>query len=178
MEQAGLNLTDVILNDGKVVHKTVSLGKMSLEMPFGTYPVLQADPVDLTITNKGDQRLLIEGSVSLVVEIPCDRCLDPVKVPMKFSFEVEADTKISEEERVKTLEDNDFLHGYDLDVDKLVYGEALLNWPSRVLCKDDCAGLCRKCGKNLNREVCSCDRTDPDPRMAKIRDIFRTFKEV
>ena len=178
MEQTGLNLTDVILNDGKSVNRVVSLGKMALELPFGTFPVLHADPVRLTITNKGDQQLLIEGSISLIVEVPCDRCLDPVEVPLDFSFEVETDTKVSEEERIKTLEDNDFLHGYDLDVDKLVYGEALLNWPSRVLCKDDCAGLCRKCGRNLNREVCSCDRTDPDPRMAKIRDIFRTFKEV
>ena len=178
MEQTGLNLTDVILNDGKVMHVRVSLSADHFEMPFGSFPIIESGPVDLTVTNKGNQELLFEGSVSLKVEIPCARCMDPVQVPLELSFEVEEDTKLSEDARQQTLAENDFLHGYYLDVDKLVYGEALLSWPSRVLCREDCKGLCKRCGQNLNRKACSCDRTDPDPRMAKIRDIFRTYKEV
>ena len=71
-----------------------------------------------------------------------------------------------------------FIEGYNLDVDKLAYGEALLNWPSRVLCSEDCKGLCPVCGQNLNRSECGCDRTQLDPRMAKVLDIFSNFKEV
>ena len=86
--------------------------------------------------------------------------------------------KLSEKERLDALDESDFLNGYNLDVDKLVYGEALLNWPARVLCKENCKGLCKVCGQNLNRGTCSCDNTELDPRMAKIRDIFSNFKEV
>ena len=86
--------------------------------------------------------------------------------------------KQSEEDRLNALDESDFLNGYNLDVDKLVYGETLLNWPSRVLCSEDCKGLCKVCGQNLNQGTCNCDSTDLDPRMAKIRDIFSNFKEV
>ena len=71
-----------------------------------------------------------------------------------------------------------YIHGYDLDVDELVYSEILVNWPLRVLCKEDCKGICSICGKNLNHGTCDCDHTDLDPRMAQIRDIFNKFKEV
>ena len=72
----------------------------------------------------------------------------------------------------------DYLIGFELDVDKLVYAEILVNWPMRVLCKDDCKGICKVCGMNLNKGACNCQRTELDPRMAAIQDIFNKFKEV
>ena len=68
--------------------------------------------------------------------------------------------------------------GSNLDVDRLIYDEILVNWPMKVLCREDCKGICRKCGTNLNYKPCSCDRTEPDPRMAAIQDVFNQFKEV
>jgi uncharacterized protein len=64
------------------------------------------------------------------------------------------------------------------DVDKLVYSEVLIDVPLRVLCSEDCRGLCYKCGANLNRGECGCDRVQLDPRMSVIQDIFKNFKEV
>ena len=88
------------------------------------------------------------------------------------------DMKLSDEERTEALDESVCLHGYNLNVDELVCGEALLVWPMKVLCREDCKGLCPVCGQNLNLKTCDCDRTDLDPRMAKIRDIFKNFKEV
>ena len=76
------------------------------------------------------------------------------------------------------MEETDYLIGFELDVDKLVYAEILVNWPMRVLCKDDCKGICKVCGVNLNKGTCSCDSFVPDPRMAAFQDIFNKFKEV
>lgn len=173
-----MNLTEVILNEGKVVQRQERITLEMLAFPFGTYPVISSSPLSLTITNKGKKVLQLEGSFTLEVKIPCARCLEDVTEVLEVSFDKEADMKLSEEERLNALDESDFLNGYNLDVDKLVYGEALLNWPSRVLCKEDCKGLCKVCGQNLNRKTCSCDSTDLDPRMAKIRDIFSNFKEV
>ena len=104
--------------------------------------------------------------------IPCDRCLEQVLVEIPYSIERKLDMKQSDEDRVEDLDENDYLTGTDLDVDRLVYLEVLMNWPLKVLCREDCKGVCPKCGVNLNYQTCNCDRTELDPRMSIIREIF------
>ena len=53
-----------------------------------------------------------------------------------------------------------------------------MSWPSRVLCKEDCRGLCIRCGRNLNEGPCSCEEEAADPRMARIREIFASMNEI
>ena len=79
---------------------------------------------------------------------------------------------LTEEERREALDECAYIHGYDLDVDELVYSEILVNWPLRVLCKEDCKGLCSVCGANKNVENCSCLDYDVDVRLAKLRELF------
>ena len=86
--------------------------------------------------------------------------------------------KKSDTERVQDLDENDYLTGMDLDVDRLVYLEVLMSWPLKVLCREDCKGICSRCGKNLNKGSCGCAEEPKDPRMAAISDIFSKFKEV
>lgn len=173
-----MNLTEVILNEGKVIQRQEEITFKEFKFPFGSYVIEKASPLFLTVENRGKKVLELTGKISFEVIIPCARCLEDVRTSLEVEFDKEVDMKMSEEERLNALDESDFLHGYNLDVDKLVYGEALLNWPSRVLCKEDCKGLCNVCGQNLNRKTCNCDSTDLDPRMAKIRDIFSNFKEV
>jgi len=40
--------------------------------------------------------------------------------------------------------------------------QVLLSLPSRTLCKEDCKGLCPRCGQNLNLATCSCN-TSSEP---------------
>ena len=70
------------------------------------------------------------------------------------------------------------MEGEQLNPEVLVRNELLINWPIRVLCKDDCKGICSRCGANLNVTACNCDTEQADPRMAAIRDIFSKYKEV
>ena len=65
-----------------------------------------------------------------------------------------------------------------LDIDRLVLDELFTIIPMNVLCKEDCKGICKVCGTNLNKSTCNCDQTVPDPRMAVFSDIFNQFKEV
>ena len=85
---------------------------------------------------------------------------------------------MTEEERKEALDEMSWLSGLEIDVEQLVCNEILLNWPIRVLCKEDCQGICSHCGVNLNKETCDCDTSELDPRMAAIKDIFSKFKEV
>lgn len=162
-----LDLTEVILNDGKVIHRDVELELTHLKYKIGNFKITRKSPVALTVENKGDQKLLLNGSVDLDILIPCARCLKLTGSSLTIQFELEQD-----------LNEKEYIDGYNLDVDQLVHDEALLVWPESVLCREDCKGLCSTCGQNLNDGSCDCERTDLDPRMAKILDIFSNFKEV
>ena len=70
------------------------------------------------------------------------------------------------------------IDGYYLDVDKMLYNEILIGWPMKVLCSEDCKGICNVCGQNLNKGTCDCEDTSLDPRMSVVRDLFKNFKEV
>lgn len=162
-----LDLTEVILNDGKVIHREVEFGLKHLSYKFGNFKITDKTPVSLRVENKGEKKLLLNGSVDIEIRIPCARCLKPMSSRLEIRFELELD-----------LNEKEYIDGYNLDVDQLVHDEALLVWPESVLCREDCKGLCSTCGQNLNDGSCDCERTDLDPRMAKILDIFSNFKEV
>lgn len=129
--------------------------------------------MELTITNLGKEKLLLEGSTTVVAHIPCDRCLTDVPTSLELVIDREVDMKQTEEDRIEELDETEFIIGYSLDVEKLLRNEILVNWPMKTLCKDDCKGICRKCGTNLNHSTCGCDTVELDPRMAVIAEIFK-----
>ena len=55
--------------------------------------------------------------------------------------------------------------------------ELLMNMPMKILCREDCKGICNRCGANLNEGTCHCEEEPKDPRMAAILDIFREAAE-
>ena len=85
---------------------------------------------------------------------------------------------LTEEERAAELDEQFYIEGYNLDVDQLVGNELTLNLPMKVLCREDCKGICSRCGTNLNRGTCDCAGMSLDPRMSVIQDIFKQLKEV
>ena len=85
--------------------------------------------------------ITITGSADLTMEIPCERCLTPVAIPFQLEFDLQIDLNLSEEEREEKEEDSSFVEGDELDVEELVRNELIVQWPIRVLCKDDCKGI-------------------------------------
>ena len=172
-----IDISKVVKSINKEVSEEVSIEMDSFESRLGEFPILQKSPVVLRLQNQENKTLFITGSVDITVGIPCGRCLE--EVPTHICFDI--DKKLDIEDSVlidDEMEENDYLIGFELDVDKLVYAEILVNWPMKVLCKEDCEGICKVCGANLNKGDCGCQRTELDPRMAAIQDIFSKFKEV
>ena len=173
-----IHLSDVTDSEGKHIQLQPELELDKISFQMGDYPILEKTPVELEITNTGNKVLELKGIGSVTVGIPCDRCLEQVAVKIPYEIEQKLDMKKSDTERVQDLDENDYLTGMDLDVDRLVYLEVLICWPLKVLCKEDCKGICSRCGKNLNEGPCGCKEEPKDPRMAAISDIFSKFKEV
>ncbi len=135
---------------------------------LSSHPVVEKQPVRLQITKTGEKCLSFLAKAAFSLSMPCDRCLEPVVIP--FSYEVGREVDFGDEDQE---EEPAYLEGYVLDVDALVRDELFVHMPMKVLCREDCRGICNRCGANLNHGDCGCDRTEPDPRMAAIRDIFK-----
>ncbi|MCI5649818.1 MAG: YceD family protein [Fusicatenibacter sp.] len=173
-----ISLTRLLAQEGKLENHEVSLDLDTVQIGEDSFEIIEKHPVVLELVHKGSHVITITGHTELIAAIPCARCLTPVSTPFSIEFDREIELNLSEEEREEKEEDSGFIEGDSLNVEGLVRNELLIQWPIRVLCKDDCKGICSRCGANLNNQTCDCDTTELDPRMAAIRDIFSKFKEV
>lgn len=173
-----VNLTDVLTSEGKTVKLQIDLEVQEITGVFETYRIVRKEPVKFTFSNIGAGKALVEGNISLVLMMNCDRCLQEVEQTFDISFSREVLAPNGETEEDSEDEQN-FMEGYHLNIEDLISSEILIDWPMKVLCKEDCKGICRQCGKDLNTGECGCDTFVPDPRMAVIKDIFNANnKEV
>lgn len=172
-----VNLTDVFTSEGKVVEKTVSLEMTEFQSKMGTFPIASKSPVQITMSNLGVGKALVEGTVEVTLEMACDRCLTEVPVKLELKFSRDVASQDSQDSEIDD-ENQDILEGSQLDIEALINNEILINLPDKVLCKDECKGICKQCGQNLNEGDCGCDDFVPDPRMAAIKDIFNAKREV
>ena len=173
-----INLSELFSVEGKAKTYQCELEMDRFHSPQGDYEIAEKSPVVLQITNEGNRVLHLEGKGAVTLSIPCSRCLEPVEVPISVEIDDEIDMKQSEEERARELNEQFYVSGYNLDVDRLVGNELTLNLPMKVLCREDCKGICNRCGTNLNYGTCDCDTRSLDPRMSVIQDIFKQLKEV
>ena len=171
-----IHLSDISSSEGMCIQKTIEFGMDTITFQSGSFPVLAKEPIELTITNTGDRNLEIRGTGKITVGIPCDRCLEEVRTRIPFEFKRKLDMKLTDEERVNDLDESSYLTGYDLDVDRLVYLEVLMSWPLKVLCKEDCKGLCPHCGADRNVTECDCESRQIDPRFAALRALLDNDK--
>ena len=171
-----INLTDILSREQKSMEWTAPVEMEDFTSALGTFPIKKKEPLRLTATNLGEDRLRLVGDVVLTIVIPCDRCLTDVDTELALHIDKEVEVRPAEEDGIEELVEKEFFFGYNLNVDELVYSEILVNWPMKTLCQESCKGICKKCGANLNHGSCDCDTVELDPRMAAIRDIFNTVK--
>ena len=173
-----ISLSEIMTTKDKVVKIQAPIEMEKFEFQGDSYGFARKDPLDLIITNLGNKMVMIEGSTNISLVLFCSRCLNDIIYPMDIRISKEIDFTITEEERAESLDEMNYIIGYNLDVDILVYDEILIDFPMKLLCSEDCKGICRNCGTNLNEKTCDCDNTEYDSRMSVIRDIFNNFKEV
>ena len=122
--------------------------------------------------NAGYMRLKLQAELNYQGE--CARCLAPVSGVFSLDFErtVTTEGTISED-RLDELEDEYVvIRGNLLDVDQPLLEELVLGFPSRLLCEEDCPGLCPKCGKPKREGDCGCPAREIDPRLAILKTLF------
>ncbi len=173
-----ISLSEIMTTKDKVEHILAPIEMDHFQFQGNSYGIAEKDAVDLTITNLGNRTVLIEGSTNISLSLFCARCLKQLTYPMGIHILKEIDFRLTDEERAEELDETNYISGYNLDVDILIYDEILLGFPMKLLCSEECKGICKSCGVNLNEETCNCDNRSYDSRMSVIRDIFNNFKEV
>ena len=124
--------------------------------------------IQIKAKNVSKSEALLNISGECVYSLPCDRCLKEVEIVQSIEFE----HSVLKDGSDKTQEDDEYTIGHEVNVSELIIKELLLNWPDKVLCKDDCKGLCPVCGSDLNSGTCGCDTFVPDPRWAKLKEFM------
>jgi uncharacterized protein len=139
---------------------------------------------DLLVENRGHHEQIsdirIRAAYRAEFEILCARCVEPVATPVVGNFDLmfrpqAADAESGE--RAITVDETEI--GYyeesGLSLEDVVREQVLLSLPQRTLCKEDCQGLCPRCGQNRNLETCTCD-TSSDPRWSALAGLASTVK--
>ena len=98
------------------------------------------------------------------------RCLDPAQVEAAVDAR-EIDQRETDDEELRSP----YVEGEELDVGRWAHDAAILALPIpvRILCRDDCAGLCPVCGANWNQTTCACERRWEDPRLAGLKALLK-----
>jgi len=131
--------------------------------------IINAIEGELRLT-RAKEGILVQATLAVLVDSECSRCLDVV--------EQAVDIQIEELLAHPPSDMTEFSIGGDamLDLAPILRAEVLIANSHRVLCKDDCKGLCPECGTNLNHETCSCERGSIDPRLAKLKELLDSRK--
>ena len=115
----------------------------------------------------GDNRISLNAEVQATADTRCSRCLEPVSIPVKAEMDVVFD-------RQPDPEDPD-LYSFEastLELTDAVRDALLLELPMRILCAEDCKGLCPVCGINLNKGTCTCQEG------AEVLNPFSALKNI
>ena len=122
---------------------------------------------------KRRRQLFLTAHVKTSGRFTCDRCLEDFDTDLELDYRM---TYVYEMNDAEGLDQDEVtvIHASTnvIDIADDVRDYILLTVPMKLLCKDDCAGLCRKCGKNLNHGPCSCPADDVDPRWEKLKQIM------
>jgi uncharacterized protein len=140
---------------------------------------------DLLTEHRGAHQLIhdirLRAHYQADFEMPCARCLDPVAQRLEEHFDllfrlIGVDSGASEHSISTSDTEIGYYEGGGLAVEDVLREQVLLSLPPRALCQQDCKGLCPRCGRNLNTEVCACDTQQVDPRWTALADLRSRMK--
>ena len=122
--------------------------------------LLTSAELTLSVEN-GD--IFAEGSFEAEGEAACDRCSDPVSARFGKSFHTVLVPRGDEPEKSDPVElraedlEVGYYDGKGVEVNDIFWEQVALELPVKIVCSEECKGICPMCGVNRNRESCSCE---------------------
>jgi uncharacterized protein len=162
-----LDLKSVFLEEGskKTIEYSFSMDNTEVG---GVYPFVSPIMVKGEAQNRAGL-VDIVFDVSFTYKRPCDRCNKEVERSLNYQFDHRLAVSLEGDENDDYIEVPD----HTLNIDELVSTDVILNLPVKFLCKEDCKGICFKCGKNLNEGDCNCSEKEIDPRLEALKELLK-----
>lgn len=143
-------------------------------------PLRARGHAELVEEHRGKKGVLADirlvGEVEAHLELKCARCLEPVtrEVASKFDLlyrPLGSDAGVDEREVGVAEAEVGYYTGEGLLLEDVLREQVLLGLPLKAVCREDCKGLCPRCGRNLNLEPCACTAPAPDARWSALKDL-------
>ncbi|MBL1214125.1 MAG: DUF177 domain-containing protein [Ignavibacteriae bacterium] len=140
---------------------------LGLNKPFSNYIKVNCK------MDKSQNQFVLNCDLKVHTNFECDRCSE------EFEAELERDFKLFyffDEENIDDEDSNTFYIAPEedyIDISKEVREYAMLSVPMKIVCDDDCKGLCAGCGVDLNKEECRCSKDEVRPEweeLLKLKD--------
>ena len=155
--------------------ETLAPGQLSFELE----DVKQAGPLsaagDVELISSSEE-ILVTGHLDVQMEGACDRCLEPMGLPVSFDFDLsylpvdEAGGK--PEAEIKSVDTGiAYYQGNGLELNDVLREQVLLSIPMQKLCREDCSGICPHCGQNRNLTKCACRVDAVDERWSALKNL-------
>ena len=160
------DLRTLRIRSGDQAHERVEIELEPLLLGGQAYePRPSPAPAELAVT-RASSGTVLELAFDVSLEGPCFRCLTDAELPVSLRLrEYDATKPESDEERTEYLADD------RLDLSAWAHDAIVLALPDKILCRDDCAGLCPVCGKDLNAEPHEHVEERVDPRWEKLSQL-------
>jgi uncharacterized protein len=146
-----LNLSPVIDAEGSILPINTAIMLEGRDLPGAVLPFMHPVVVIGEIRNTaGATEIQLHAQTTLALS--CDRCgkqFDRI-------YEVRIKQDVARSLNDPTRDDILVLESGWLDISDLVYEHIVLSFPMKLLCSDDCKGLCQGCGADLNLAPCRC----------------------
>jgi DUF177 domain-containing protein len=157
------DLRKVRLRSGDQARERVEIEFEPLVLGGQTYdPAPNPVTAELTVT-RASSGTVLELAFDVTLEGPCFRCLQDAELPLSLDLREYQATKPEGDE-----EETEYLVDDRLDLSAWAHDAVALALPDKILCRDDCAGLCPVCGKDLNAEPHEHVDERADPRWEKL----------
>lgn len=163
-----LSVREILNAPGKKLDFQFSMDLSSVEFS-GYYPI--AEPVVVTgnVRNMAGV-LVLKGNAETTLHAVCDRCAKPFFLEKAVSFEHLLAEELANEEdgedEIILIQDG------QVDVEDLARTAFILDMDTKILCSEDCKGLCPTCGADLNLGPCGCKK-EGDPRLAVLAKLLQ-----
>jgi len=173
-----LDVSKALKNPGQVFALSVEMD-LPDTMVLGDPVRFDGVKVEGSYFGTGDDRISLKGEVSARYATRCSRCLKPVALSVEGA---EIDAVYAKQ---PDPDDPDLygFEGHALDLEDAVRDAVLLEMPRRFLCREDCKGLCPRCGADLNQGACTCqeglsDADEPSESDEEVTNPFSALKSI
>ena len=160
-----INLRELIRTPGARLPFRHALSCERLDFPAViSYP---EPPVGEGVIANNADLLTLQGEIRARMQCVCDRCAKEFERSVSVPLDVRLAAELEDED------DPDYflLTGDELDIDDLLESAFILDMDPQMLCREDCKGLCPRCGANLNEGACGC-KAESDPRLAVLEQLL------